>query len=214
MGVQERRAREREARLKTVLDATRLLVRDNGFNGTTTKQIASACELSEATLFFYFKSKDELFTSLLLEGVEFMQRGIDRIAAADATPKAKLQKLWRFFGKVKHEHPEYFQVFTHLAQPQSTAMVSDELKAELARRSGDNFRRFAALIDELADSPQPRVVADLLWSSFVGLMVLRDSRANLGAHDHPNDREMTLAFQLLVGGICLRDSADDEEDPT
>ncbi len=211
MGVQERRAREREARRKAVLDATRTLVRDNGFNGTSTKQIAGACELSEATLFFYFKSKDELFTSLLLEGIEFMQRGLDRIAVAETDPRSRLRRLWRFFGEVNREHPEYFQVFTHLAHPQSTALVSDELKAELARRSGDNFRRFAALFGDLTEVPQPRVAADLLWSSFVGLTVLRDSRANLGARAHPTDREMAKAFELLVGGIFPGDSGDDKE---
>lgn len=73
MGVQERRQRERQARRSAVLDAARLLVRERGYNGTTTRQIAEACELSEATLFFYFSSKDEIFTSLLFEGIDFMQ---------------------------------------------------------------------------------------------------------------------------------------------
>ncbi|MBI5481108.1 MAG: helix-turn-helix transcriptional regulator, partial [Deltaproteobacteria bacterium] len=50
MGVQERRQREREARKKSVLDAARSLVRERGFNGTTSREIAKACELSEATL--------------------------------------------------------------------------------------------------------------------------------------------------------------------
>lgn len=214
MGTQERRAREREARRKTVLDAARALVRDKGFNGTTSKQIASACELSEATLFFYFKSKDEIFTSLLLEGIEFTGQGIDRIAASDASPRVKLERLWRFFGEVKREHPEYFQVFTYLAHPQATAAVSDELKDELARRSGDNFRRFTALLDDIAGGPQGRVAADLMWSSFVGLMVLRDSRANLGARPHPTDREMTAAFKLLLSGLFPQDPPGDEEGST
>ena len=184
------------------MNAARALVRDRGFNGTTTKQIAVECELSEATLFHYFQSKDEIFTSLLLEGIDFMRSGIDRIASAEVAPKSKLERLWRFFGEVNREHPEYFQVFTYLAHPQSTAAVSEEVKAELVARSGDNFRRFVALIDEIADVPQPRVAADLIWSSFMGLMVLRDSRTNLGARAHPNDRELTYAFRLLAAGIA------------
>jgi len=214
MGTQERRAREREARRKTVLDAARVLVRDRGFNGTTTKQIASACELSEATLFFYFKTKDEIFTSLLLEGIDFTGRGIDRIAAAKLGPKAKIRRLWRFFGEVKREHPEYFQVFTYLAHPQATGAVSDELKSELGRRSGDNFRRFSALLDDIVGESQGRVAADLLWSSFVGLMVLRDSRANLGARAHPTDREMTAALELLMRGLLPESASGDPDNPS
>ncbi len=65
MGVAERRERERQARKDAVLDAARNLLLEKGFRGTTTKEIAQLCELSEATLFFYFKNKDEILLSLL-----------------------------------------------------------------------------------------------------------------------------------------------------
>lgn len=202
MGIQERREREREARQNAVLDAARSLLRERGFNGTTTKQIAEACELSEATLFWYFQSKDEIFTSLLFEGIDFMRRGIDKIMDSNLTPRKKLVRLWRFFAEVREEHPEYFHLFGYLAHPQSTASVSDEVKAEIARLSGDNFRRCAELIRQTVGNRQARLVSDLLWSAFFGLMVLRDSRVNLGANPHPTERELGGALHLLLSGIA------------
>ncbi len=206
MGVQERRKRERAARRKSVLDAARGLVRERGFNGTTTKQIAKACELSEATLFFYFKSKDEIFTSLLLEGIDFTRQGLEEIAEAGLEPRAALLRLWSFFGEVKREHPEYFHVFGALAHPQATASVSDEVKEELGRRSGDNFRRLTSLLEDVARVPMPRMAADVLWSAFVGLMLLRDSRVNLGARARPTDEELADALGLLLSGIAPEES--------
>lgn len=202
MGVQERRERERDARRKSVLDATRTLVRERGFNGTTTRQIADRCELSEATVFFYFNSKDEIVTSLLLEGIDFMARGLDEIAAARLDRRQRIVRLWRFFGKVRAEHPEYTHVFSYLAHPQATATVPAEVKAELARRSGDNFRRLAALLDGKDGGSTGRVAADLIWAAFVGLSVLRDSRENLGARAHPTERELGVALELLLGGVA------------
>ena len=67
-----------------MLDAARQLVRERGFNGTTTKLIAERCELSEATLFWYFQSKDEIFTSLLFEGIDFMARGLAAVGQSGA----------------------------------------------------------------------------------------------------------------------------------
>ncbi len=201
MGVSERRARERAARRKSVLDAARALVRERGFNGTTTKQIAKACELSEATLFFYFKSKDEIFTSLLLDGIEFTRLGIDEIAAAELGPRETLTRLWSFFTDVRREHPEYFHVFGALAHPQATASVSEEVRSQLAKRSGDNFRRLSSLLGGAAGLSEPRLAADLVWGAFVGLMLLRDSRVNLGARPHPTDAELASAFELLLSGI-------------
>lgn len=202
MGVQQRRERERMARKKAVLDAARALVRERGMNGTTTRQIAERCELSEATLFFYFGSKDEILTSLLFEGIDFMSRGLDAIAASDASPLGKLGRLWRFFAELREEHPEYFYVFTYLAHPQATASVTDDVRAEIARRSGDNLRRFAELVRGVVAPRDARIAADLIWAAFAGLIVLRDSRKNLGAKPHPTEPDLRRGFDLLLGGIA------------
>lgn len=202
MGVSDRRRREREARRSAVLGATRRLVRERGFNATTTRQIAEECELSEATLFWYFKSKDEIFTSLLFEGIDFMGSGLDRIAALDLSSRDRLSHIWRFFCDLRTRHPEYLHVFSYLAHPASTASVSDEVKSEIARRSGQNFRRFAEILRaDGTGEREARVAADLLWGAFVGLTVLHDSRANLGAGQ---DAELDVSAQLdvLLSGIA------------
>lgn len=202
MGIKERRERERAARRSMVLDATRSLVRERGFNGTTTKQIAERSELSEATLFWYFKSKDEIFVSLLFESIEFMTEGLESIRSSDALPSEKLYRVWAFFNEVQHEHPEYFQVFSNLAHSQSTMAVTDDVKTEIRNRSGDNFRLFATLLEETIGTPKARLVADVMWGAMVGLVILRDSRLNLGAKAHPSEREMKEAFEILLKGIA------------
>lgn len=202
MGIQERRARERQARRKAVLDACRELLIERGFTGTTTKQIAARCELSEAAVFWYFKSKDEILVSLLFEAIDFTAAGLEQAIADDLEPREKIVSLWRFFAELRAEHPEYFHVFAYLAQPQSTAAVNEEVKAEIARRSGDNFRRFGELVRDTVGGRDARVAADLLWGAFLGLMVLRDSRENIGAPPHPNERDLRSALDLLLSGVA------------
>jgi len=206
MGIKERRARERRARKKTVLDAARALVLERGFNGTTTRQIADRCELSEATLFFYFKSKDEILTSLLFEGIDFMGRGLRTIAASDQSGQDKIHSLWRFFTQVAMEHPEYFHVFGYLAHPRATTSVSDEVVAEIAHRSGENLRRFAGILSETVGPERSRVVADLIWGAFAGLVLMRDSRVNLGLAPRPDEADLALAIELLLSGLLRRDT--------
>lgn len=202
MGVAERREREREARREAVLQAARVLVREQGFNGTTTRQIAERCELSEATLFFYFRSKDEIFSSLLFEGIDFMAAGLEEILAGDVSVEEKVVRFWEFLSEVRAEHPEYFHVFAYLAHPNSTASVDEGVRAELARRSGDNLRRLADLLEDVVGGERARVAADLVWAAFAGLMVLRDSRGNLGAMPHPDTEDMAVALNLLLAGIA------------
>ncbi|OGQ24540.1 MAG: hypothetical protein A2138_10680 [Deltaproteobacteria bacterium RBG_16_71_12] len=185
-----------------MLDATRKLVRERGFTATTTKEIAKACELSEATLFWYFQSKDEIFTSLLYQGIELMRSGLEEIATSKREPRHQLAQLWRFFAEVREQQPEYFHVFGTLANPAATAAVSEDVKAEILRRSGDNLRRCAELVRACVGAKDARIAADLFWAAFVGLMVLRDSRVNLGADAHPDERELRVAFELLLEGVA------------
>ncbi len=201
MGVKERRERERTARKDTILDAARALLLERGFTGTTTKQIANHCELSEATIFFYFKSKDEIFTSLLFEGIEFWHHGLTKIAATTLTPKDTLIRLWGFFARVQKEHPEYYQLSAFLARPRSTTDVSDDVRKEIIRRSGDNFQRLTTILEGALGQEGGRFASDLLWASFLGLTLLRASRANLGSPRHPTNRDMKHILDLLMGGL-------------
>ena len=201
MGLQERRERERQARKSAVLDAARELFLERGFNGTTTKQIAENCELSEATLFFYFRSKNEIFTSLLFEGIEFWARGLEKIAARNLPPREKLARIWKFYGRVHAEHPEYYQLSAFLARPMATADVSQEVREKIIRRSGGNFQQLAAILDDILGDGKGRIVADLLWSTYLGLTVLKDSRINLGSPVHPTKKDMDRVFELLTKGL-------------
>lgn len=202
MGIAERREREREARRQAVLDAARALLLERGIAGTTTRLIAERCEFSEATLFFYFQNKDEILVSLQFEGIAFWSRGLARIEALAVAPEAKLARLWRYFGEVRSEHPEYFHLSAYLAQPHAAASVADEVKAELARRSGENFALLVRIVEQATGRANGRLAADLLWGAFLGLMVLRDSRTALGARAHPADGELGAVLRLLQSGLA------------
>ncbi len=201
MGIQERRERERAARRKSMLDATRELVRERGFVGTTTRAIAKRCEVSEATVFFHFGSKDEVLTSLLFEGIEFMRQGLEQALEDDRTPAECVAWIWTFFEEVRSEHPEYLQVFAHLAHPQSTASVSDEVKHKIGRASAENLRMFRQILDEVVGPERSRVATDLVWAAFFGLGLLHDSRANLGAPSATREGDLRIALDLLLTGI-------------
>ncbi len=202
MGVQERREREREARKDAVLDAAREILLEKGFRGTTTKAIAARCELSEATLFFYFNNKDEILASLLFESIGFWGEGLDKIARSSIVSEKKLDQIWRFHEKVNDEHPEYYLISAYLAQPNSLDGVSKEIKGRIVQQSGDNFQRLANLLEETTGHDDGRHMADTMWATFLGLMLLRESRVNLGHGDVRNTKlDRKTAFDWLKYGF-------------
>jgi len=54
-----------DERRRMIIDAALALFSTKGFRGTTTKEIATAAGCSEATIFKYFASKDELYSAIL-----------------------------------------------------------------------------------------------------------------------------------------------------
>ena len=197
MGVTERRKREREARRGEILDAARDVLLSQGLRGTTTKEIAERCELSEATLFFYFRNKDEILLSLIFESIDFWSQGMAALAADAMPPAELLEAIWQFYEKIYREHPEYFVISAYLAQPQVLDNVSVEVKEEIARRSGENFRHLRELLGRLDPGTPGAVLADLIWSLFLGLTISEASRANLG-HGRPGEHLQTRTRILAV----------------
>lgn len=180
MGVSERRERERQARREAVLTAARSVLLERGMRSTTTKEIAERCELSEATLFFYFKNKDEILLSLIFESIDFWKEGLDRLKDSDLAAEPLLDAVWQFHEKVYVEHPAYFVISAYFAQPQMLENISDEVKDQIALRSGENFRRLASLLERVSTVAPGRILADTIWSAFLGLTISNTSRVNLG----------------------------------
>lgn len=202
MGVAERRERERQARKETVLDAARRLVLEKGFRGATTKEIAEQCELSEATLFFYFKNKDEIMLSLLFESIRFWGDGLRKLEESKLTGEDHLDEIWQLYENIGNEHPEYFVIFAYLSQPNSLQGVSPDVKEEITRISGENFRRLAGLLETVTGQSDGKHLADTLWSTFLGLMILKESRVNLGHEEVRTGRkDRAVSFEIMKRGL-------------
>lgn len=202
MGVAERRERERLARKETVLQAARSVLLEKGVRGTTTKEIAERCELSEATLFFYFKNKDEILLSLIFESIDFWAKGLEALGKRQLAPEQMLDEIWKYHERVYKDHPDYYVISAYLAQPHVLESVSGEVKEEIACRSGENFRRLAKLLEGTSVAASGRVLADAIWSAFLGLTIMGAARKNLGLAEAGLARaDRAKVFDVLKAGI-------------
>lgn len=70
MGLAERRKREKKNRKNAILKAARGLFFENGFRPVTVESIAKKAELSKGSIYLYFKSKEEIYTQILLSDID------------------------------------------------------------------------------------------------------------------------------------------------
>jgi TetR/AcrR family transcriptional regulator len=81
MGIKERRAREKIQRRESILEAAITVYAQEGYHAITMEKIAEAAELGRATLYLYFKTKDEIFIHAIVSYTDFFRKRLESLYA-------------------------------------------------------------------------------------------------------------------------------------
>jgi AcrR family transcriptional regulator len=102
------RAQERR---QQILDAALACFARKGYHKTTMDDIVTESGLSKGTLYWYFKSKDELFFSLVTSFFLGIQQDLDVIFEQSTSASDKLHSLAHEFACFYEEIAEFLNVF-------------------------------------------------------------------------------------------------------
>lgn len=109
-----------------------------GIAGTTTRAIASACNIAEGTIYRHFTSKDELALDLFSRNWQAFATYMERAAQRGHTPRERLDCMLGWLIVAAERQPELFD-YLFIVAPQLAAQVPAEtasplgcLKQELA----------------------------------------------------------------------------------
>jgi AcrR family transcriptional regulator len=132
MGIVERKEREREEMRELILEASRKLFLAQGFDKTSIRNIAEAIEYSPATIYLYYKDKNELLYSLHEAGfVKMMQEFSSAETIQD--PMERLIGLGNHYIKFAIENPELYDLMFIMEAPMETLACREESWDEGAR---------------------------------------------------------------------------------
>lgn len=185
MGTAQRKVRERRARKAAIQAAAVRVFTDKGFSRATMGDIARQAEVSVGTIYLYYRSKEDLYVSLLFESMQRMKEAIEKIMRTHVPPDQQLRRVWNSFYDYHARYPQLYRVLVFLQQPGLTAGISPKTLQEINARSGRNFSLVSQIVAAAIDkgiyrAHVPREVVDLLWSLFLGLVHLSETRKNLG----------------------------------
>jgi AcrR family transcriptional regulator len=93
MGIEERRKREKEGRRATILKAARKLFLEKGFKSVTVAQIAKKAELSKGAVYLYFKSKEEIYSRILLLDIDKFHERVSKVVLKGETASKMLENF-------------------------------------------------------------------------------------------------------------------------
>ncbi|MEN8243747.1 MAG: TetR/AcrR family transcriptional regulator [Thermodesulfobacteriota bacterium] len=133
MGLKERKAREKQARRRQIIDAARSLLFEKGLQATSINQIAKRAELAVGTIYFYYASKEELFAELQEEGLQLLMEKVRQATSTVDDPKERLRAMAMAYYDFSQDHKDYFDIISYfLSSP--NILLSADLKQRVDQR--------------------------------------------------------------------------------
>jgi AcrR family transcriptional regulator len=183
-----RRDRESGAKRREILDAAARVFARDGFHPTTMAQVAAEAEVAVGTLYLYFKTKENLYFSLVEEKVAELLFHLRAASLRCPTAREKLRSVvvaeLQFFARNR----EFFRI--HFFTRSGLASLSkDESGARVDRQHSAYLEIISAIIKQGIDDGDLRAApcADLaqafvgMLHSVVGKWVVGDDQESLTA---------------------------------
>lgn len=113
MGIAERKMREKSQRSQAILKAAKRLILKHGVEGMSMNLLAEATELNKATLYLYFKDKDDLVDAVAYEGLTLLEEEFEKADRGLPSGFERVSKLVRTICAFYKEYPVYFYAMNH-----------------------------------------------------------------------------------------------------
>jgi AcrR family transcriptional regulator len=116
MGITERKAKEKLEMRSLILRTAMRLFLDEGFEKVTLRRIAGKIEYSPATIYLYFKDKNEIIVALHKEGFEKFY-SLQKTILAVKDPWERLRQHAKAYMTFALENPEYYDLMFIMRAP-------------------------------------------------------------------------------------------------
>ena len=135
-----RRSASQRRRAPQIIDAAARVFAERGFHGATTQDIANVLSIRQASLYYYFSSKDAALELVCLKGVEGFFEAAKAIAAGGGTARKRLSLLIKSHLSPLLDRGDFVKVFLNERQ---------HLPAESRRRIGRWSRGLERIFEEV-----------------------------------------------------------------
>lgn len=203
MGVSERKERHREDLKKEILTAAKELFSEKGFEATSIRAIAEKIEYSPATIYLYYKDKNEIVHALHREGFKLLVSNFE-VFNHISHPFERLKGMGRAYIQFATQNPDIYQLLFIMKEPL-------EHVANCFEDWDEGDRAFDILLKTVGECQEvgyftgldKTMLAFSIWSTMHGLCSLRTS-GHLGhvaaarANQMDLDQLMSAAYETFV----------------
>lgn len=206
MGIQERKEREKEQRREEILAAAQEVFFRKGLVPATMDEIAEKAELSKATLYLYYKRKEDLFLAVAMRGLEILEENFRLVFERALTPVPTLLLFIDVLDQFFESQRDYFRLFSFFQTPTFHNDVSPELRESALSANQRIWTMVTGVLSRgieegvIRKDLDPTDLAIISWTSTTALMARIDTelekwKEKMGVDLH---RTLRIANRLLL----------------
>jgi len=208
MGINERREREKDERRKAILNCAKELILLQGVQRVNIEDIARRAELSKATVYLYFSSKDVLFNEICEESARVFLGRFKPFMETGVTGLKALKCFWRGYVELFGHSEEMLIVFQIRNFINSSLPIFPLKEQDKSPSVNAILEAMKSLIDQCKDEGvfdpglDSALATGLLLSMFCMIM---ENAARIPPESRKSPaliEEMTRVFQLILFGFA------------
>jgi AcrR family transcriptional regulator len=148
---QERRATEKAALRRQIMDAAAELFGIQGYESVSMRKIARRIGYTPMAIYLYFKDKNDILDCICEEAFTRLYRSLERIKLGTYTPAEALREATRSFIDFAMKHPHHYR---------ATFLATAAAKGSMPRRDAIRFRTRGLLTELMANFMGPDATAE------------------------------------------------------
>lgn len=134
-------------RADEIIDAAARVFAERGYHGTTTQAIADVLGMRQASLYYYFPSKEAALEEVCARGTDGFVEGAERVMQMDVPPLERLKLLIASHLAPIYTMPDYVRVFIN-----ERRYLPDASRRRVGRKSRRIERFFEQVIQDGIDN--------------------------------------------------------------
>jgi AcrR family transcriptional regulator len=203
---QERKAQERQARRRRIQEAARTVFAERGYAGASIELIARAAQLSVGAIYLYFRSKEDLYVSLIEDTLTVFDVDMAQVRE-QIEVSSRLRETWSILVRWAEKDAEGPRILRLLAQPAIRPQLSDEVVAAVSAGLARIQDHIGACVADgihagLYRQVNAREIANLTWSTLLGSLDAAEMQANLGLAGEPLAARTDRALALIESALA------------
>lgn len=119
MGINERKEREKIEMRKRIIDAATTMFMEEGYEKTSIRNIAEKIEYSPATLYLYYKDKDELLYEVQKQAFGKLE-DVFATEANSSDPWTRLTQICHSYVRFGKANPELYELMFMMRAPMNS----------------------------------------------------------------------------------------------